>query len=894
MHSADNYAPANQTRTKKDALSGDRLMRNDNGKFVDVTTEAGIYSSRVGFGLSLAISDVNNDGYPDIYVANDFHENDYLYLNNRNGTFRETIETAMTQTSQFSMGSCMADYNNDGFSDLVTLDMKPEEERVLKQSVNADPYNIFLYKKSFGYHDQFSRNMLQLNQGNGTFSEIGQLAGIAATDWSWSALLEDMDNDGWKDLFITNGIWKRPNDLDYLKYVSNQQVQQSASDLELAAKMPSGKVANFAFRNTKNLQFEDVSTSWGLDKLGVSHGATFADLDNDGDKDLIVNNLNEVASIYQNTLSGDKTYLKVKLEGRKPNRFGIGAKVTLFVASQSYMQELYLAKGYLSSSEPVLIFGLDSLKIIDSLKVEWATGEVSKLERLTTNQQITVQQNQAEIHPKQATILKEKSWRVVENGYGLDFVHRENAYNDFENERLMPYFLSSQGPKMAVGDADSNGWDDVYVCGASGQQGMLFLQTSEGKFSSAKPFFVANQQAEETDAVFFDADQDGDLDLYVVSGGNELHTPPKWLEDKLYLNDGKARFTLATNVLPPLQSHGACVVPIDFNQDGAMDLFIGSRTQVGSYGLAPQSHLLLHQKDGTFSDVTLEHLPKNGHLGMVTDAAVLTQNGKIQLAIVGEWMPVTLLDINEGVWALQEIPNTEGLWQTIALSDLDQDGYQDAVLGNFGWNSPLTASPENPLHLYVKDFDGNGKTDPIITYFRKGSEYPVATIDELIAQLPSLKKQLSSYRAFAEQPFQAIFKPEALQNTQKKVTCLSSSVLWKIGTKDYVFQQLPLQAQFSPVFAIAISDFDTDGHLDVLVAGNLSDVRPDLGSCHASKGTWLLGDGKRKFTITSLADPILGEVRDMKIVVTATHNLVLVARNNQQLLMLEQERNIEN
>jgi len=888
IHAADNYTNATTTRAKRNQLSGDRLMRNDGNHFTDVTALSNIYSSPVGFGLGVAVSDVNNDGFPDIYVSNDFHENDYLYLNNGDGTFTEGIEKAITHTSQFSMGNNIADINNDGWTDIVTLDMKPDRETTLKQSVGADPYNIFLYKKSYGYHYQFPRNMLQLNNADGTFSEIGQLAGIAATDWSWSALLEDMDNDGWKDIFITNGILRRPNDLDYLKYVSNQQVQKSATDAELIAKMPSGKVSNVAFRNIRNLQFENRTNTWGLEHIGASQGATFADLDNDGDKDLIINNLNEPVHIYENTLSDGSQFLKIKLKGLSSNSFGVGAKVTLYIENQQLFQELYPNSGFLSSKEPYLLFGTGMATLIDSIKVVWATGETSKLSKVATNQQITIQQTKYNQYAEDVKKNPPHYWKISTNTRGLDFLHRENAYNDFESERLMPYLLSRLGPKIAIGDVDSNGWDDIFLGGANGQKSALFLQNEKGAFKMAPQYFKIHPESEVTDAIFFDSDQDGDLDLYIVTGSNMPQSlDPNALDDQLYLNNGKGQFALSPNKLPHSPSNGAAAVALDFNTDGAMDIFVASRSVVGSYGLSPKSYLLQNLGEGKFSDVTEKHLPNTGHLGMLTDIAVLQENNQPYLVLVGDWMPVTMLHPENGIWRLQALPDTEGLWNTIALEDLNQDGKTDMVLGNFGWNSPLVASPTAPMHLYVDDLDKNGKTDPIITYNKQSQEFPIASIDELIAQLPILKKQLTSYTALAKQDFTTTFRVFPLP-TPKKVTQLASSLLWNLGANQYTLSPLPLEAQISPVFAIAVKDINKDGKKDIFLGGNLSSIRPDLGSCMASKGIWLLNDGAKSFTATKLAETIEGEVRDATFIQQPQGLRLLLARNNTTLLMMEQ------
>lgn len=902
VHSVGNYGKAASLRPQRDSLAGDKLMRNDMipppgmpaGKFVDVTARAGIFSSRIGYGLGIGIGDVNSDGWPDLFISNDFHENDYLYFNNGDGTFTEGIEQSMSYTSHFSMGNAIADWNNDNLPDIISLDMKPESEEVVKNTVGSDSYNIFLLKRSFGYHSQFSRNMLQLNRGNSegelpVFSEVAQITGVEATDWSWAPLVSDLDNDGWKDIFITNGIWRRPNDLDYLKYISNRQIQAVAPDNVLIEKMPSGKVENYAFRNQGDLTFENISADWGLNHFGVSNGATVADLDNDGDLDLIVNNLNEPASIYRNTLSGNN-YLKIKLRGKGNNVLGIGAKVKVHTGALEQSQELFTTKGYLSAVEPYLLFGLGEASTIDRIEVVWPLGDTSVLEAVSANQTLEIAQSRSSVEMHAGQLVHENAVDSV-GAFGLNFVHRENTFIDFNEEPLIPHLMSTQGPRMAVADVNGDQLDDLYICGAAGQSGQLYYQTPSGEFRAGPDFFLDNLQGEEVDALFFDADNDGDQDLYVVNGGGEVDVPASVFLDRLYFNDGVGNFSWRKDAVEPTFGNGACVVTLDFNQDGAQDLFVGVRSIPGNYGHDPQSILLENDGKGKFRNVTVDHLPGEGKLGMVTDAAYLEEEKT--LVVVGEWMPVKLLRIGRGgIWDSDELPDSEGWWNRIELADCNGDGRQDFILGNWGLNNSFEASPEEPVGLYVKDFDGNFKTDPLLTYFRQGKEYLLVSIDELMKQMPDLRQSMNTYTDFARLSFPEIFTGAKLESAiKKKAKILASGIALSKGRSGYELKPFPKMAQLSPVFGIQVRDFNQDGKLDVYLTGNFYGSRSDLGLYDASSGTLLLGTGQGDFQLPQKqTDPkwkwrIEGEVRDVKVIDGPNRKLLVIGRNNRPVVV---------
>lgn len=885
IHDAENYSRAN-IRQNRDQLSGDRLLRNDGDTFEDVSAAAGIYGSKIGFGLGIAIGDLNNDAWPDIYVSNDFHENDYLYYNRGDGTFQESISTSMGHTSTFAMGNDMADLNNDGWLDLVTMDMKPNDEVVSKSSVGADPYNIFQTKLSYGYHYQYPRNMLQLNRGMvrgqayPSFSEIGQLAGISATDWSWSPLLADFDNDGWKDLFVGNGIFRRPNDLDYLKFISNATVQQSATDQSLTEKMPLGKVANFAYRNRGNLSFEDVSATWGLNQVGCSNGAAYADLDRDGDLDLVLNNLSETASIFENQAQANPNqhWLQIQLQGIGKNPFGYGTRVRVVVNGKEQIQELYSTRGFQSSAEPLLHFGLGAAKNIDELEIRWPDGKIQLLKNIPVDQRKTIKYQapvEPTISPALTPFLKEYATEL-----GLDYAHLENEYIDFDSEQLIPHMLSTQGPALALGDVNGDGREDVLI---GGRKVFLYLQSANGKFT-ARDLLIDPMQ-EIVDAALFDADQDGDLDAYLATAGHQYAEENSALLDVLLLNDGKGKFTQNTNALPLDYDEGSCVLPFDFNGDGAIDLFVGSRSIFQSYGLVPNSHLYQNDGKGHFKDVTKQVAPELQKIGMVSDACIVQQADGMQLVVVGEWMPVCIFKMDNGQFSLNQVPNSEGWWNTVSSTDYNQDGKPDLLLGNLGLNSELKASAAEPVELYVKDFDQNYQADPILAYYKQGRRYTYMNKDELTSQLNILKKQFLEYRPFAECGFEQVFSAEMLKGAvHHRAVTFASSWGKYLGKGQYALEALPTEAQFAPIFNFTQADINGDGQKEILSVGNWYGIRPSLGRYDADYGCVLTRKGKKweAMNPTQSGFWVNGQVRKLETLVDGT---VLVARNNLGLMV---------
>ncbi len=875
-------------RNEPDQNGGDWLYRNDNGRFVDVSEKAGIFRSVITFGLGVSVCDINNDRWADIYVANDFFERDYLYINNHDGTFTEKLEEMMQHISLSSMGGDIADLNNDGLLDIFATDMLPEDDYRLKTTFNFESFEFNKKKIKWGYYHQFSQNVLQLNRGftpehQILFSEIGLLAGVAETDWSWGALIVDLNNDGLKDIFVSTGIFRDVTDQDYLFYLMKKEnirkiLQGDRINFpELIRKIPSTKLSNYAFRNNGDLTFTNLAKEWGLDIPSFSNGVAYGDLDGDGDNDLVINNVNQPAFVYRNEADSltDNHYLRVKLVGEGMNAFAIGSKVTLQCANrQTFVLEQVPMRGFQASVDYVLTFGLGENNLVDTLIVDWPDGTRDIKTNVAVDQVFTLYQRDARLYTQNLPINIDPIFRDISQELPLQYRHVENEFIDFQRELFIPHQLSTEGPKIAKGDINGDGWEDLYIGGAKGSAGKLLVQTVSGEFKNTNELLLQKAKiSEDVGIAFFDADGDSDLDIYVVSGGNEYSKTAPALIDRLYINSGRGDFTQSVDALPRIRSSGSCVVPGDFDSDGDLDLFVGSRSIPWKYGLSPTSYLLENDGKGHFSIVTEEYAPELKNVGMVTDAEWFDyDNDKdLDLVVVGEWMPVSLFkntgDSLINVTGKVGLEKTNGWWNCVTVDDLNGDGYVDLIAGNLGKNSKIRVSQSEPVTIYISDFDKNGLIEQILCYYKLGKSYPLPLRPDLMKQLPYLKKKFPTHAAYAGKQITDIFSAEQLNEAVVKTAGTFATTVF-YGNEEGIFriQPLPTEAQFSPVYAILARDFNADGAKDLLLAGNFYGLDVQLGRYDASYGTLLIGNSTGSFTSVSIQNSglsLTGQVRDM-------------------------------
>lgn len=883
------------------ALSTDKLFRNNgDASFTEVSKEAGILME--GFGLGVQICDINEDHWPDVYVSNDFLTSELLYINQGNGTFKEEAGLYFKHQTHNGMGNDLADFNNDGYMDIVVLDMLPEDNRRRKLTMMGNNYDEYQNRLNYGFQPQYIRNTLQLNNGNGTFSEIGQLAGIDATDWSWSALFSDFDQDGLSDLFITNGYRKDVTNLDFIVHgrqtlTMGEPAANRERRLQALDQLSGVKLANYMFKNQGDLSFSNVTEKWGLDQPTYSNGAAYADLDNDGDLDLVINNIDQVASIYQNRSQNSNNpphFLNVLLKGPKGNLHGLGAKVKLFYGGIQQYKYHTPYKGYLSSVSPILHFGLGQADIIDSVTVLWPDSSFQVIKQIQVNQTLELRSaNASKTPPKILPDPEEPLFRDITSKSGFH-EHRENEFIDFKLQPILPHMHSRNGPGIAVADIDQDGYQDIYIGGASGHYGQFYYQTSQGLFKEGK--MKLDSVSEDMGVLFFDANNDCYPDLYLSSGGSEHVKDSKLYQDRLYINDGRGNFFSKPQTLPDYRSSSSCVVAGDYDRDGDLDLFVGGRVVPGSYPLPPKSYLLRNDLDkdkGTIKFSIVEQgLPETfTEMGMVTDAlwTDFDNDQWIDLMVVGEFMPIrfyknargTLIDITSD----GGLEQSSGWWSGLAAGDFDGDGDTDYIAGNLGLNSRYKASAKQPLCIYASDYDNNGCIDPVMSYYVQGKNHLAHTRDDLIKQISAMRARFRTYTDYAEATFETSFLKSEL--SQAYVVCsrtFTTSYIENKGHGSFELRSLPMEAQFSPVYGIIAEDFNTDGHLDILLTGNFYSSQVSTGKYDASIGLLLTGNGKGDFyPLPANHSGILADKDAKGVVKTVSSSgqlLIIVTNNN--------------
>lgn len=891
-----------QWLNSSDPYAGDKLLRNDNGMYKDVTVTAGINNSPLGYGLGVAAGDLNQDGWPDLYVTNDYVEHDYMYINQKDGTFKEVIHEATNHISNFSMGVDIGDINNDGLQDIGVLDMVAEDNYRQKTNMASMNPQQFYQAVDFGFHHQYMFNTLQLNRGKTLFSDIAQLAGISNTDWSWSILFDDLNNDGWKDIFVTNGFRKEFGNKDFVKYREKKMQEAMHASREekiqviktLLDTLNDGNLNNYVFENSGNLSFIKRNADWGIDELTYSNGAALADLDNDGDLDMVVNNIDQEAGIFRNNANlNDNTFIQFELQGNISNPSAIGSRVEIFTREGRQSKYNFATRGYQSSGPAYFHFGLGKSLQVDSVSIIWSDGSIQLVLRPKVNNKHKIAYEAANQYEpsKKPTLFKE-----VAQEKGLNYFHKENEYDDYANEVLLPHKMSQFGPAISVGDINNDGLDDVFVGGATGFEGVIFIQNKEGGFvKDQQQFLLEHKDFEDVGSLFFDADGDQDLDLYVVSGGNEFESNDLRLRDRLYINDN-GTFKYNIQALPDLRFSGAAIAENDFDNDGDLDLFVGGRLVPGRYPFPASSALLQNDGNGKFKDITSSNAKDLFDLGMITDAVWydLNDDGFDDLIVAGEWTAIMPILNNDGVFSMSDDIGEVGWWYSLAKADLDNNGKLDILAGNLGLNYKYKASPSEPFKVYADDFDGNGSSDIVLGYYNDGALYPLRGRQCSSEQIPAIKETFDSYHDFGLATLDQVYGEEKLNNALNySATSFASSIFY--NRNGFEAAELPVLAQLSSINDFVVNDFNNDGIDDIIIAGNLYTSEIETTRNDASYGLLLLGKKSGGFESIDLHQSglnIKGDVKKLKQIKLAKNTTgILAAANNGRLMLFELSQN---
>ncbi len=869
-------------REKRDYRGGDKLMRNEGNFFIDVSEAAGIYGSEIGFGLGVAIGDINLDGWDDIFVSNDFFERDYLYINQKDGTFSEELTEYFQSISLNSMGADMADVNNDGKNDLFVTDMLPRDDARIKSKTTFMDWNKARFNQKYGYHNQFSRNVLQLSSPEG-YKEVGRFSGLEASDWSWGALIFDLDNDGFKDIFVANGIYQDLTDLDYINYISNEELMNGLTTEDgfnydkLSEHIPSSPIPNNFFKNMDGHKFKEMSRDFALDLKGFSNGAAYGDLDNDGDLDLVINNVNDVASIYRNNTSGNSIAIVLKGE---TNTYGLGSRIVIKSDSVQYFHEQQPVRGFQSSVDPKIVVGLSSDAPVD-LQVYWPEGKVSILKKVAVNQTIEIKESEAnnlypqEFNPKKKSVFQ--PFNLAHIG------HKESHFVDFDRDRFLYHMRSTKGPKLAFADWNADGVKDLFIGGAQGEASKIL--PLDGTDESLK----INSIFEVSDAIFMDIDGDKDLDLVVATGGIETEDDAELTGYLIYNNENGLLLKKSIKPFGELRMNTSCLATSDFDGDGDLDVFFGEGSKPMEYGLPSNGYLFENKGDGIFKDVTNTWLPDLKGIGMISDAifADINADGLKDLLVTGKFMGINCF-VNSGQdfqLKMNGLSTLKGWWNTLHVADLDYDGDLDIIAGNHGLNSSFKASKNQPIALFVNDYDKNDFVDPILTKQNKsGDAVPYAIRNELIDQIAPIKKLFPDFKSYEKATVQRMFSKEQLANSVvSKATHLESTLFINRGDATFEIKPLPMVAQLAPIFAISSGDFDHDGHIDILLGGNLYGVKPQAGRYDATNGVFLKNEGDLNFHEEEGGFEVPGEIRD----IISTDSLVIVGRNDDSVLFFK-------